>query len=39
MVSGAPPPVILHLLLVLPIGLYLPAFLNNWFVTAAELLK
>ena len=50
MVSGeAPPwqqplkaahvPVILHLVLVLLIGLYLPAFLNDWFVTAAGLLK
>ena len=32
-------PVILHLALVLAIGLYLPAFLNDWFVTAAGLLK
>jgi len=50
MVSGEPPPwqqplkaahlpVILHLVLVLLIGLYVPAFLNNWFVTAAGLLK
>jgi hydrogenase-4 component F len=50
MVSGAPPPwqqplrvahvpVILHLVLVLAVGLYLPAFLNDWFVTAAGLLK
>jgi hydrogenase-4 component F len=32
-------PVILHLVLVLVVGLYLPAFLNDWFVTAARLLK
>lgn len=32
-------PVLLHLALVLLIGLYLPSFLNNWFVTAAGLLK
>jgi hydrogenase-4 component F len=32
-------PVLLHLALVLLIGIYLPAFLNNWFVTAAGLLK
>ncbi len=32
-------PVILHLVLVLVIGLYLPTFLNDWFVTAAGLLK
>lgn len=50
MVSGAPPPwqqpivaahvpVILHLVLVLAVGLYLPVFLNDWLVTAAGLFK
>jgi len=50
MVSGdAPPwqqsltaahlPVILHLVLVLAVGLYLPPFLNDWFQTAVGLLK
>jgi hydrogenase-4 component F len=50
MVSGAAPPwqqplavanlpVILHLLLVLAVGLYLPAFLNDWFQAAAGLLQ
>jgi len=50
MVSGAPPPwqvpvtashvpVLLHLALVIAVGLYLPPFLNDWFVTAAGLLK
>ena len=28
-----------RMVLVLVIGLYLPAFLNDWFVTAAGLLK
>jgi hydrogenase-4 component F len=37
--TAAHVPVILHLALVLAIGLYLPAFLNDWFVTAAGLLK
>ncbi|MBI5100097.1 MAG: hydrogenase 4 subunit F [Nitrospirae bacterium] len=32
-------PVILHMVLVLVIGIYMPAFLNNWFHTAVELLK
>jgi hydrogenase-4 component F len=32
-------PVILHLVLVLVIGLYMPDFLNSWFHTAVELLK
>ena len=32
-------PVILHMVLVLVIGVYMPAFLNNWFHTAVELLK
>lgn len=32
-------PVILHMVLVLVIGLYMPAFLNDWFHTAVELLK
>jgi hydrogenase-4 component F len=50
MVSGAVPswqrpvtashvPVLLHLALVIAVGLYLPPFLNDWFVTAAGLLK
>jgi hydrogenase-4 component F len=50
MVSGAVPawqtplqaahvPVILHLVLVFGLGLYLPVFLSDWFVTAAGLLK
>jgi hydrogenase-4 component F len=50
MVSGeAPPwqqplkaahlPVILHLVLVLAVGLYLPPFLSSWFQTAVGLLK
>jgi hydrogenase-4 component F len=38
-VTAAHVPVILHLVLVLAIGLYLPPFLNDWFVTAAKLLK
>src|SRR5512134_1050460 len=33
-VTAAHVPVILHLALVLLIGLFLPAFLNDWFVTA-----
>ncbi|MDD5457640.1 MAG: hydrogenase 4 subunit F [Candidatus Margulisbacteria bacterium] len=32
-------PVILHLVLVLAIGLYMPVFLNNWFYKAVEILK
>jgi hydrogenase-4 component F len=32
-------PVILHMVLVLVLGIYMPAFLNNWFHTAVELLK
>ena len=32
-------PVVLHMLLVLIIGLYIPDFLNQWFHTAVELLK
>jgi hydrogenase-4 component F len=32
-------PVILHLLLVLAIGLYIPGFLSTWFQTAVELIK
>jgi hydrogenase-4 component F len=32
-------PVLLHLALVLLIGIYMPAFLNQWFHTAVELLK
>lgn len=32
-------PVILHMVLVLIIGLYMPNFLSQWFRTAAELLK
>ncbi len=32
-------PVILHMVLVLAIGIYMPNFLNNWFHTAVELLK
>ncbi|MBI3583069.1 MAG: hydrogenase 4 subunit F [Nitrospinae bacterium] len=32
-------PVILHMLLVLIIGLYMPDFLSQWFHTAVELLK
>lgn len=32
-------PVILHLILVLAIGVYMPDFLNKWFHTAVELLK
>jgi hydrogenase-4 component F len=32
-------PVLLHLGLVLLIGIYMPAFLNQWFHTAVELLK
>ena len=32
-------PVILHLVLVLAIGLYMPDFLNSWFHTAVGLLK
>ncbi len=50
MVSGSVPsyqkalkaahvPVILHLVLVLAIGIYMPEFLNKWFHTAVELLK
>jgi len=32
-------PVILHMVLVLVIGIYMPNFLNNWFHTAVELLR
>jgi len=32
-------PVVLHLILVLILGIYMPDFLNNWFHTAVELLK
>jgi hydrogenase-4 component F len=32
-------PVILHMVLVLIIGLYMPDFLSRWFHTAVELLK
>jgi len=32
-------PVILHMVLVLILGIYMPKFLNNWFHTAVELLK
>ncbi|MBI4849861.1 MAG: hydrogenase 4 subunit F [Nitrospirae bacterium] len=32
-------PVLLHMVLVLILGVYMPAFLNNWFHTAVELLK
>lgn len=32
-------PVVLHMVLVLAIGIYMPGFLNNWFHTAVELLK
>ncbi|GAB4482659.1 MAG: hydrogenase 4 subunit F [Thermodesulfovibrionales bacterium] len=32
-------PVVLHLVLVLAIGIYMPAFLSSWFHTAVELLK
>jgi hydrogenase-4 component F len=32
-------PVLLHMALVLLLGVYMPAFLNNWFHTAVELLK
>ena len=32
-------PVVLHMVLVLLIGIYLPGFLNQWFHTAVELLK
>jgi hydrogenase-4 component F len=32
-------PVILHLALVLAVGLYLPPFLNGWFLSAVALLK
>jgi len=32
-------PVILHMLLVLVLGVYMPDFLNKWFHTAVELLK
>jgi hypothetical protein len=50
MVSGEPPPwqlpltaahvpVVLHLVLVLAVGLYLPPFLSDWFQTAVVLLK
>ena len=50
MVSGSVPPyqrpmraahvpVILHMVLVLIIGVYMPPFLNNWFLTAVELIK
>jgi len=50
MVAGAVPayqkpmkvahvPVVLHLVLVLVIGLYMPDFLNSWLHTAVELLK
>jgi len=38
-VAAAHVPVILHLVLVLALGLYLPVFLNDWFVTAAGLLR
>jgi hydrogenase-4 component F len=50
MVFGEPPsyqktlkvshlPVVLHLVLVLAIGIYLPDFLNDWFYKAVELIK
>ena len=32
-------PVFLHLALVLLLGIYLPAFLANWFHLAVEILK
>jgi hydrogenase-4 component F len=32
-------PVLLHMALVLLLGIYIPAFLNNWFHNAVELLK
>lgn len=32
-------PVVLHMVIVLVIGLYIPDFLNQWFRTAVELLK
>jgi hydrogenase-4 component F len=38
-VTAAHVPVILHLVLVFALGLYLPVFLSDWFVTAAGLLK
>jgi len=38
-VKAAHLPVILHLVLVLIIGVYMPDFLNAWFHTAVELLK
>jgi len=38
-IKAAHIPVILHMTLVLVVGLYMPAFLNDWFYTAVELLK
>ncbi len=38
-VNAAHVPVILHMVLVLFLGIYLPDFLNQWFHTAVELLK
>ncbi|MEJ2031974.1 MAG: hydrogenase 4 subunit F [Deltaproteobacteria bacterium] len=38
-VAAAHIPVLLHTALVLAIGIYLPAFLNQWFHTTVELLK
>jgi len=38
-VKAAHVPVIMHIVLVLVIGLYMPGFLNKWFHTAVELLK
>ena len=38
-VKAAHVPVILHMVLVLVIGVYMPGFLNKWFHTAVELLK
>ncbi len=32
-------PIILHLSMVLILGLYIPAFLNNWFIKGVEILK
>ncbi|MDA8166092.1 MAG: hydrogenase 4 subunit F [Desulfobacteraceae bacterium] len=38
-VAAAHVPVLLHMALVLALGIYMPAFLNQWFHTAVELLK
>jgi hydrogenase-4 component F len=32
-------PVIVHLVLILALGLYMPVFLNDWFHKAVELLR